>query len=61
MRMLGSFFVANGYKDPEIEAILLGAILDGVGFHFLLDPERFPIERVKDRLIEMYCINNKTK
>ena len=55
MRMLTSFFAAKGYDDPEIEALMLGAILDGIGFHFMLDPDNFPIERVKNKLIKMYC------
>jgi len=55
MRMLTSFFETNGYEDPEIEALMLGAILDGIGFHLMLDPENFPIEKVKNRLIKMYC------
>jgi AcrR family transcriptional regulator len=55
MRLLTSFFESNGYEDPEIEALLLGAILDGVGFHIMLDPENFPIDKVKDKLIKMYC------
>lgn len=55
MRMLTSFFESNEYEDPEIEALLLGAILDGIGFHLMLDPERFPIDKVKDKLIKMYC------
>ena len=55
MRMLTSFFESNGYEDPEIEALLLGAILDGIGFHLMLDPENFPIDKVKDKLIKMYC------
>jgi len=55
MRMLTSFFKSNGYEDPDIEALLLGAILDGIGFHFMLDPENFPIEKVKNKLIKMYC------
>ena len=55
MKLLTSFFESNGYEDPEIEALLLGAILDGVGFHIMLDPENFPIDKVKDKLIKMYC------
>jgi AcrR family transcriptional regulator len=55
MRMLTSFFAASGYEDPDVEALMFGAILDGVGFHFMLDPENFPIERVKDKIIKMYC------
>ena len=55
MRMLSSFFASNNYDDPEIEALLLGAILDGIGFHFMLDPEKFPIDKIKNKLIKMYC------
>ena len=55
MKMLTAYFKSNDYEDPEIEALLLGAILDGIGFHFMLDPERFPIEKVKNKLIKMYC------
>ena len=55
MKMLTSFFESNKYEDPEIEALLLGAILDGIGFHFMLDPKNFPLEKVKNKLIKMYC------
>ena len=55
MKMLTSYFDSAGYADPEIEALMLGAILDGIGFHLMIDPENFPIEKVKNKLIKMYC------
>lgn len=53
--MFTAYFSENEYEDPEIEALMLGAILDGIGFHFLMDPERFPIEKVKYKLMRLYC------
>jgi len=52
--MLVEYFRSQGYKDPETEAILLGAILDGIGFHFVLNPDGFPTDKVKERIIKMY-------
>ncbi len=52
--MLVDYFRSQGYEDPETEAILLGAILDGIGFHFVLNPHGFPSDKVRDRIIKMY-------
>jgi hypothetical protein len=53
--MMENYFRVRGYKDPESEAILLGAILDGIGFHLVMDPENFPVDKIKSRIIEIYC------
>lgn len=53
--MLENYFQTQGVKDPQSEAILLGAIFDGIGFHMVMDPENFPVEKIKNRIIEMYC------
>jgi len=55
INMLTNHFKSEGYEDPRIEAILLGAILDGTGFHFVLNPENFPVEKIKERIIKIYC------
>ena len=55
INMLTNHFKSEGYEDPRIEAILLGAILDGTGFHFVLNPENFPLEKIKERIIKIYC------
>jgi len=54
MDLLIDYFKRQGYEDPETEAILLGAILDGIGFHFVMNPVGFPIDKVKERIIQMY-------
>lgn len=50
-----SLFVALltelGRPDPEMEAHLLFGALDGVFQHYVLDPERYPLDAVIERLI----------
>ena len=55
LKMLNSYFESQGYKDPETESILFGAMMDGIGFNFITNSDMFPVEKVKNRLIEMYC------
>ena len=51
---LKNYYSAKGSKNPNAEARLLGAILDGVGMHYILDPENFPIEIIKQIIIEKH-------
>ena len=56
---LENYFSARGSENPQAEARLLGAMLDGVGMHYILDPENFPIDIVKQIIIKkhIYKIN----
>ena len=40
-----------GRPEPEIEAHLLFATLDGVFQHYVLDPETYPLDAVIERLV----------
>lgn len=53
--MLVKYFEAKGSEDPETDAIMLGAVLDGIGFHFMANTATFPVEKIKQKLIKMYC------
>jgi len=55
MMMLSEYFSGTGSEDPETDAIFFGALLDGIAFQFIVDPEKFPLEKVKNKLIKMYC------
>jgi AcrR family transcriptional regulator len=55
MKMLVRYFEAKGSDDPETDAIMLGAVLDGIGFHFMANTATFPVEKIKQKLIKMYC------
>ena len=53
--ILISYFTSAGYKDPETEAMIFGSMLDGISFNYLLNPDFYPLEKVKNKLIEIYC------
>ena len=53
--MLTEYFIKRGVEDPEAEAVILGSLLDGVYMHYILNPDHFPLEAVKKKLIQIYC------
>lgn len=54
MKMLEEYFRKKGYENPELESKLFGAILDGLAFHYVIDPANFPLEEIKQTLINRY-------
>jgi AcrR family transcriptional regulator len=54
MKMLNEYFKTTGSEDPETDALFFGALLDGIGFQFMISPEHFPIEKIKNKLISLY-------
>lgn len=42
-----------GVREPEIEAAILFAVIDGVSQHYVLEP-RYPLDAVADRIIERF-------
>ena len=57
--MAVSYFRKKGFEDPEGETMIFGALLDGIGFHYIMDPENYPLEKVKNIIIERYVENPK--
>ena len=55
IKMLHAYFISTGSEDPETDAIFFGALLDGIGFQFMVNPAQFPLEKVKEKLIKLYC------
>ena len=55
LMMWSEYFTVHGSSDPETDALFFGALLDGIGFQFMIDPARFPLDKVKNKLIDMYC------
>ncbi len=59
-KMITNYFKEQDLKNPETETMIFAALLDGIGFHFIMDPENYPIDRVKKILIERYVKFSKT-
>ena len=55
VKMLEEYFRSVGVEDPETEAIMLGAVMDGIGFHFMANSAGFPLEKIKNKLIKLYA------
>ncbi len=52
--VLTGYFASIGHDDPESEAMIFGSMLDGISFNYLLNPDFYPLEKVKNKLIKMY-------
>jgi AcrR family transcriptional regulator len=48
------YFASKGSKDPETDAMLFNALLDGVGMNYVTNPELFDIEKTTNRIIELF-------
>ena len=54
VRTLERYLSDINWPDAEIEARLLFAQIDGLFQHYVLDPEKFPLDDVIERLVDRY-------
>ena len=54
VRTLEGFLCDIEWPEPDIEARLLFAQIDGMCQHYVLDPDRYPLDRMIERLIGRY-------
>jgi AcrR family transcriptional regulator len=52
---LAAAFRELGRPTPEIEAAVLFGLIDGVAQHYALDPDRYPLEDVIDRIVVAFA------
>lgn len=45
-----------GVARPEVEATALFALIDGISQHYVLDPERYPLDAVTDLVLARYGV-----
>jgi len=50
-RLLGQI----GIENPKGEAKLLAALFDGIGMHYIVISNDYPLDEVEDYLINKYC------
>jgi len=53
-KMLEDYFKKNNVNNPEIETKFFVAMIDGICIHYILDPDNFPFEEIKQKVIELY-------
>ena len=54
LQTLTEYYKEKGSTDPEAEAVMVGALLDGIGFNYIFNPELYPLDRVKKMIIERF-------
>jgi AcrR family transcriptional regulator len=54
-RTLQGYLRDAGVAQPDVEAAALFALIDGVSQHYVLDPERYPLDAVVDLVVARYC------
>ncbi len=53
-KTLNNFMERKNADDPATDARFFMAVLDGVAFHYILDPDNFPLEKIKNRIINFF-------
>lgn len=61
MHIVTSYFSKAGFEDPQNETMIFGALLDGIGLHYIMDPGNYPLEAVKNTLLNRYVEPSKNK
>jgi AcrR family transcriptional regulator len=55
MILMSNYFAERGHEDPMTMMRYYSAIMDGVQLHILMDPATFPLEKVKQMLIDQFA------
>ena len=54
-RTLQGYLRDAGVARPDVEAAVLFALIDGISQHYVLDPERYPLDAVIELVVARYC------
>lgn len=55
MIQMNNYFMERGHQDPITMMRYYSAVMDGVQMHILMDPQNFPVEKVKQMMIDQFA------
>ena len=55
---LRELFIGMGHHDPENKAFKLGALMDGIGIQYMVFGESYPLDKIKESIINDYMDQN---
>lgn len=58
---LTGYLQEAGVSEPELEAAILFALIDGIAQHYALDPENYPLDAVMQRVIHTYTTESPSR
>jgi len=59
MKYFASLLKKIGSKNPEMEAMMLGTMFDGIGINYVTAPDGYPIDEMSNYLVEIFVKNKK--
>ena len=54
-RTLQGYLRDAGVPRPDVEAAVLFALIDGISQHYVLAPQRYPLDAVTELVVARYC------
>ncbi|MDT8400586.1 MAG: TetR/AcrR family transcriptional regulator [Bacteroidales bacterium] len=54
IELLAAYFKARDFEDPYTEALLFGAMLDGIAINYIASSELFPMGKIKEKILQKY-------
>ena len=58
LEMMEQYFKRQGYKKPLEEVAFLSTLMSGITYEYIADPENYPIDQIKKRIINLYKLND---
>lgn len=49
------YFTTMGFENPAMESMIFGATMDGLSMDYIMNPDFFPLNDIKQELIKRYC------
>ena len=54
LKMLAVYYDKLGVEHPAQEALIFGAVMDGISLNYIMDPENFPVEKSIQSIIDKF-------
>ncbi|MFO8055302.1 MAG: TetR/AcrR family transcriptional regulator [Bacteroidales bacterium] len=58
LEMLVDYFRRQGVNDPMKETVYFVSVLKGVTIQYIVSPEQYPLEDMKERILTQFCYLN---
>ena len=59
MRGLTELFRRLGSSHPDMDTLILGSILDGIGLNYTAAASIYPLDQVERHLVKLYCLTRR--
>lgn len=54
IQLFVDYFTIKGSKNPMLEAVMVGALLDGIGFNYAFNSDAYPLDEVVEMVKEKF-------